>query len=197
MNNFVHSITAFDANMNDVAIRLGTCQCYREKMNNRVLSDAGINAENGHLDFFELLKILKKRKDIVVSFYCIKTDRSFHIYSDFFNLDGAFADAMSFFNDINRAFMMCEIQNTEMCVTLIKRGRILSQYTVGIDDQGNFDHQACHEHYAKIPNTIRGLPMIFDVESSLQFLLQNYSKTEQQMQQYLKKNAIFTDQYIL
>lgn len=196
MNNFIHSITVFNDNISDVAIRLGDCQYYSDKISDQLLSDFNVDKNTARLNVFELLKILEKRKDLTVSFFCVKSNKQFHIYSDFFNLDGAFYDSFSFFNDMDNVFMMCEKIQSEINLNLIQFGKTLFHFTIS-DNEKEFSNGIWRKDYIKAFDKNNALPNICDIETSLKFLSQNYSKTKKQMETYLKNNSLFEDNYIL
>lgn len=197
MNKFNHTITVFDANIEDVAVRLGECQHYSDKISERMLLDAGIDSKKDHLNFFELLNLLRKRKALVVSFFGINENNQLHIYSDFFNLDGGFCDAFHFFDDVNSVFMMCEKRNAMFYVSLIKHGKLLLDFTVDIEDKVNIDHNTWSQDYAELYSRISGMPSVDAINISLNSILQNSFKSESQMCRYLNKFSLFKDEYIL
>ena len=55
-------ITVFDGAIEDVAIRLGECQQYSNKITQQALISNGIDVKNDKLQFLELLKLLKKER---------------------------------------------------------------------------------------------------------------------------------------
>lgn len=196
MNNFMYSITVFDNIIDEVSVRLGHCQSYGEKISTQVLLDNGVDIDNGHLNFFQVLKLAKKRQEMEVSFYCIQANKQFLIYSDFFNLDGAFFDAFSFFDDINSVFMMCEIKETTINASLIKFGKVLFQFEIN-DYIRKSVNDILSKKYVGLCDTIQGMPNTDDIAESIGFIIQNYSKTDEQMQKYLLNNSLFHDEYIL
>lgn len=197
MNKFTHTITVFDGDINDVAVLLGECQHYSDKITHQLLSDAGIDIEKDHLNFFQTLKVLKKRKNLTVSFYYVKEKNQIHIYSDFFNLEGAFFETFSFFDNLNNVFMMSEKKNTSLYINLIKLGKRVFQFTVDITDQENMNHNAWQQDYKELCDTISGMPSISDIDVSLKFILKNSSRSDNQMYKYLEENTLFKDEYIL
>lgn len=188
-------ITFFnESDINDVAIRLGECQHYSDKISQQILSN---NRVSDNLGFFELLKILNKRKDVIVSFYCLKENKQFYIFSDFFNFEEGFSDAFSFFDDMSSVFMMCESKNNCFHISLIKRGEKLFQFVVDIPNHGNVISNAWQEDYKNFFDTVDGLPSVLDIVGSLEYMLEIFCKTDKQMHNYLKENALFVDQYII
>lgn len=198
MNKHAHMITIFkESDINGVAIRLGECQHYSDKISRQILSNNGVDVRKDHLDLFKLLNLLNKRKDITVSFYCVKEKELFYIFSDFFNLEGAFSDAFSFFDDMNSVFMMSEINGNCLYISLIKRGESFFQFAVDIVNQGNYIPDTWQQDYKKMFDTVSGLPSVFDVGNSLKYMLQNFRKSDEEMHNYLAKNALFVDRYII
>lgn len=184
-------ITVFDGAIDDVAIRLGECQQYSNKITQQALISNGIDVNNDKLQFLELLKLLKKRKNKSFSFYFLKENSRFYIFSEFFNLEGAFADTFSFFDDLNRVFMMCKKDGSSLHVSLIRLGKVVFQSMI---DNTNQEWQ---QNYSNVYYEIDGLPSIEDITTSLNFMLQASCKAEKQMQEYLRKNALFIDKYII
>lgn len=191
MNKFAHMITVFDGAIDDVAIRLGECQQYSNKITQQALIRNGIDVNNDKMQFLELLKLLKKRKNKSFSFYFLKENSRFYIFSEFFNLEGAFADTFSFFDDLNRVFMMCKKDGLSLHVSLIRLGKVVFQSVI---DNTNQEWQ---RNYSNVYHEIDGLPSIEDITTSLNFMLQASCKAEKQMQEYLRKNALFIDKYII
>ncbi len=197
MNKYKYSITVFDNGIyDDVLIRLGDCQQYSDKITNQMLSDAGVDLENGHLNFFSLMKLLKKRKELIVSFYGIKNNAQLHIFSDFFNLEGAFSDAFSFFDDLNSVLMLCENKKNSVLFHLIRSGKILFRFEKNIACE-EAEHYAWRQDYEKLCGNTDMLPSASEIENSLDFLLSLSSKSDSQMHEYLEINALSKDKYIL
>lgn len=197
MNEFVHMIVFFDENIiNNVAIRLGECQQYSDKITQQILSKNDVDINNP-LRLNEILKLLRQRKNLKVTFYCLKEEENLYIFSDFFNLEGGFSDSRSFFDDINSAFLMCENTGQVICATLMKCGKIVSQFKINTSDWQSSLSNAWQQDYNKIFDNSDGLPRISQIVDSLNYMVYNSSKSNIQMQKYLKKQALFTDQYIL
>lgn len=197
MNEFAHMIVFFDDNIvNNVAIRLGDCQQYSDKITQQVLSKNGVDI-NSPLRLDEILKLLRQRKNLKVSFYCLKEEENLYIFSVFFNLEGGFSDSRSFFDDINSAFLMCENTGEVICGTLMKCGKIVSQFKINTSDLQSNLSNAWQQDYNEIFDNSDGLPRISQIVDSLNYMVYNSSKSNIQMHKYLKKHALFIDQYIL
>jgi len=198
LNNFAHMITFFDRSIiNDVAVRLGECQHYSDKISEQMLLRNKVDKKNDHLHFFKLLRILNERRDCTVSFYFVEEKEQFYIYSDFFNLEGGFSDAFSFFDDVNSVFMMCENKDKSLYISLIKNGERICEFVANIDNQDYVICNAWQQYYKEIYDTVSGLPSISDIALSIEYILQNSCKSDSQMHDYLIKNALFVDQYII
>ena len=193
MSKFAHMITVFDGAIDDVAIRLGECQQYSNKITQQALINKGIDVNNDKIKFLELLKVLKKRKNKTVSFYFLKEDSRFYIFSEFFNLEGAFLDAFSFFNDLNNVVMMCERNGTSLYVSLTRLGKVIFQSVVDTTNQGS----SWQRDYSNVFHTVNGLPSITDITASLNFMLQESYRKDDQMHKYLGEKALFVDRYII
>ena len=197
LNKFAHMITFFDENIiNDVAIRLGDCQHYSDKISQQILSSNGVDIKS-HLHFGELLKLLSKRRNIIVSFYCLKEKEHFYIFSDFFNHKDAFSESFHFFDDVNSAFMMCENMEKVIYVSLMKHGESVFQFGINVSDLENNISDAWQRDYIGIYNIVGGLPSISQIVDSLKYMLRNLNKSDIQMRNYIEKNALFIDQYVI
>ena len=127
----------------------------------------------------------------------MKENNQFHIFSDFFNLDGAFSDAFSFFDDVDSVLMMCQKNATSICASLIKSGKTLFDFTADIENKDYIEHDAWCQNYQRLYSSKNGMPTVYDIKKSLDFMLRTSYKSDSQMYKYLEENAIFKDEYIL
>lgn len=197
MNKYKYSITVFDDDTYDVECRLGECQNYSDNISNQIITSKGIDPQRDQLSFFQVLKLLKSRKDLVVTFYGIKNNTLLHVYSDFFNLDGAFSHSFSFFDDLNSVIMLSENKETSVLVSFIKSGKILFQFNKNFDEKEHLKHNSWQHDYVKFYSMIDGMPSISDVETSIDFIIQNSYKSDSNMLKYLETTSLFKDKYII
>ena len=87
--------------------------------------------------------------------------------------------------------MMCKKDGSSLHVSLIRLGKVVFQSMI---DNTNQEWQ---RNYSNVYYEIDGLPSIEDITTSLNFMLQASCKAEKQMQEYLRKNALFIDKYII
>lgn len=197
MNRYKHALIVFESEVDDVAFRLGECQNYSEKISYQELAKAGVNVENGHLNMFQLITILKKRKDLIVSFYCVKEKGYFFFYSDFFNLEGAFDDTLSFFSDLKRLIVMCEIKEETINISFTRLGTVLFELDVNIKENGCEQEDDWKSTYEEFRLKINEAPSADAISDAIKFITLNAHKSDNQMHAYLEKNAQFKEEYII
>lgn len=104
MDIYTNSLHVYYSDAEEVKYRLAQCAVYSDVINTphiEKLEDKIKKTESRLLQFYHLLKTLKKRKDILVKFYIINDTDHISIYSDFFQFDGAFEMAKYFFSDLD------------------------------------------------------------------------------------------------
>lgn len=200
MNKYRHTITVFEYDAEEleyILIRLGNCQVYSNKITEKMLSEANVDAKKDTLNFFQVMNLLRKRKDLIVYFYSINNDNKTHIFSNFFNLNNAFEDAYHFFDDIDKIFMMCEKADNTLHISLIKKGNTLFKFTINLTEKNTIINVEWQNQYKELYNAVNNIPSLNDIISSIEFILEQYTKSDKEFYKYLEKNSIYKDRYIL
>ena len=133
MQVFRHSIHVFNADKENVRNRLSQCQYYSENLNLPIIkanAQGIVDCNSPFSQVSQIMRIAKKRKDKVITFYLADDLECVSVYSDFFVLPKAFSMAKDFFADMEALVIAIERIENKIEISVIEHDILLEQISV-------------------------------------------------------------------